>query len=405
MKKQKTQKKKELYKGITLTVLILLALVLLQIFSQLPTVDVTNKRTSLSIDSRIDRLEKQMKQVSTETAFGGYGAHTATARPSKEQLQWFVTASLLYYSPCVGGTEFAFTDGSPLLNYPVEGRTKEMKFGWGAGFAVGLGLNLGFDNWDLKANYSHFSHGDSRSISTAGCSGATVIPMRGGVCSNPTTGGSWLATKAKSSYDFDFNAVDLQLGRNYFLSHLLSIRPFFGIKAAFIDLEQTTRYCGGDSDANPTLFCGQSFQFLGPNNLRVRESNNFKGAGPEAGLQGRWFLAKGFSFFADTVGSLIYGYLDVDHAEKISSSADENVQLSGNTHRMVPVAGLTAGIAYDLFFNDDKDHIGFRFGYDTQYYWRANQMLQVQQAGPSRYNRYSEDVGVRGIIFEGRWDF
>lgn len=383
--------------------MIIAALALLQILSHLGKLPITSATTG--IDLRIDRLEKQMNRVSTENAFGGYGAHTATARPSKEDCQWFVTAGLLYYSPSVGGTEFAFTDGSSTLNYPIEGRTKEMKFGWGAGFTVGLGLNLGFDDWDLKANYSHFSRSDSRSVSPSDCGKTTVIPLRGGVCVSPTNGGSWLATSAKSHYDFDFNAVDLQLGRNYFLSHFLSMRPFFGIKAAFINLEQTTRYCGGDSDAGLHAFCGENFQFLGPNNLRVREDNNFKGAGPEAGLQGKWFLAKGFSFFADTVGSLIYGYLDVGYSEKISSSAVDNVCLSGNTHRMVPMAGLTAGVAYDLFFNDDKEHIGFRFGYDTQYYWRANQMLQVQQPGPSRYNRYSEDVGLRGIIFEGRWDF
>lgn len=391
-----------------LALMVLSALVLLQIFSsygKLPATITTTKFASESIDSRIDRLEQQMNQVSTETAFGGFGAHTATARPSKEDHNWFITAGLLYYSPNVGGTEFAFTDNGSMISYPINGRTKDMKFGWGAGFTVGLGLNLSFDDWDLKATYSHFSHSDSRSVNPSDCGNATVVPLRGGVCVSPTNGGSWLAAKARSSFDFDFNSIDLQLGRNYFLSQLLSMRPFLGIKAAFIDLEQTTRYCGGNSDAGLQLFCGEHFQFLGPNNLRVREESDFKGAGLEVGFQGKWFLAKGFSFFADTIGSLIYGFFDVDHSEKVSSSSVENVRLSGNTHRIVPTAGITAGIAYDLFFNDDKEHIGFRFGYDTQYYWRVNQMLQVQQAGPSRYNRYSEDVSMRGIIFEGRWDF
>ena len=285
------------------------------------------------------------------------------------------------------------------MGYPLTGETKDINFGWTAGISAGLGINLDWDGWDLQANYQHLTQSKSREVSPSGCGNATVMPLNSALCSY--NDGVWISTGAKSSYDFDFNTVDLQLGRNYFLSHYMSARTFFGVKAAFIDLDQHSEFCGGDGNFT---FCNQRFDFLGGNALKVRDSNKFSGAGPEMGFQTQWFLAKGFSFFADGVASLMYGYFDVDHTENVSAE-DHRIDLTGNTHRMVPMAGIVGGMAYDIFFDDDKQHIGFRFGYDTQYYWRVNQMLHMESAGPSRYDRYSEDVALRGIVFEGRWDF
>ena len=356
------------------------------------------------MESRVDRLEKQMDEVGTDNAFGGFGAKTAIARPSKEDSNWFLTLDLLYWKPFVGGTEFAYTDNNPQLGYPVKGRTKEMSFDWNWGARVGLGYNFNFDGWDLYANYTHFGGGDSKSVSTGGCNNSVVVPLRGGLCLLNNTPSAFIGTKAKSQYDIDFDSIDVQLGRNYFLSKMLSMRPFFGAKIAWIDLEQETRYCGS-TGAGTHQFCGTTIVQLGPNVVKIKEDSDFKGAGPEVGFNSKWFLAKGFSFFADALGALCYGFFDVDHREKYSLNSNTRIKLSGNVHRMIPTAQITGGIAYDIFFDDDKQHLGFRIGYDGQYWWRANQMLKIDDAGPLKYERWSEDYSMQGITLQGRWDF
>ena len=182
------------------------------------------------------------------------------------------------------------------------------------------------------------------------------------------------------------------------------MRPAFGIKASFIDLKQVTRYCGG-SDDHDDVFCDVQMISLGADTLSIRETSDFAGAGPEVCLQSRWFLGKGFSFFAEALGSLLYGYFDVDRNEKLNSNDASRVNLSANTHRLVPMTQLQSGVAYDIFFDDDHQHIGFRLGYDMQYYWRVNQMVEIYNPSALRMDRYSEDFSLHGLLFDIRWDF
>lgn len=354
------------------------------------------------LHSRVEQLEKQMSQVGTENAFGGYGAKTACARPSKDNKNWFITGDVLYWSSTVGGTDFAFSDDSPTFTYPIKGRTKDVDFDWSFGFRVGLGYNFCRDCWDIYAEYTNFSNDGSRSVSGGGCGSSVILPLRGAVCPPDQAGAAaWQANNAKSSFDLDFQSVDLNIGRNYFISQFLSMRPFFGVKIGFIDLEQRTTY---SCNSNTSQLCGITFVGLDGNFIKITEDSDFSGAGLEMGLNTKWHLAKGFSFFANAMGALTYGYFDVDYKERYGET-DRRATLSGSTHRVVPTAQLHAGVAYDIFFDCDSQHIGFSLGYDTQYWWRVNQMLQMQQAGPSRYNRYSEDVGMYGVTFEARWDF
>ena len=354
------------------------------------------------LHSRVEQLEKQMAEVGTENAFGGYGAHTANARPTKDNNNWYITVDVLYWKAGVGGTEFAYSDNNPTPSYPVKGRTKEIDFSWDWGARVGLGYNFCHDGWDLYAEYTYFSNGSSSSTS-GGCN-SIVMPLRGGICTagDAANAQTFFASRAKSQFDFDFDSIDLNLGRNYFLSKYLSMRPFFGAKTAWIDLEQVTRYCGGSGNV---VFCGLPINALGPNTVKINESSDFWGIGPEVGFNGKWHLAKGFSFFADGLGALLYGYFDVDHKEKLSNIGSRRIKLSGNTHKMVPTAQIFAGVSYDIFFDCDRQHFGFRVGYDGQYWWRANQMLKIDDAAPLKYERWSEDVSMHGLTVDFRWDF
>ena len=123
------------------------------------------------------------------------------------------------------------------------------------------------------------------------------------------------------------------------------------------------------------------------------------------GFQSKLFLAKGFSFYADALGSLLYGFFRVEHKESITSSTNRRIDLTANTHKMVPTAHCQGGIAYDFFFDDERQHLGFSLGYDGQYYWRANQMIKIDDAGPIKYERWSEDFSLHGLAIQARWDF
>ena len=82
-----------------------------------------------------------------------------------------------------------------------------------------------------------------------------------------------------------------------------------------------------------------------------------------------------------------------------------HIDLTANTHRMVPTAHMEGGVAYDFFFDNDQQHLAFSLGYDGQYYFRANQMLKMGRAGPFTSDRWTEDFSLHGLAIKARWDF
>ncbi|GAB4186792.1 MAG: hypothetical protein Tsb0015_04850 [Simkaniaceae bacterium] len=359
------------------------------------------------MDSRIAELERQMEQVRVVTPNGTCGANTALARPVLDEecgccgSNFFVELSAIYWHPKVGGTEFAYTDQDPTGTFPIKGDVKDMDFSWEWGLKAGIGYNFVHDGWDVFLHYTWLDgHG---SESTSAGLNDTVIPLRAAASITQPQGTFIFCQTAKSQFDFAFNALDLELGRHFFVSEYLSLRPFAGLKAAWIDLEQKTRYFGGDP--NNTLLG------LGVNTVHVKDTSDFWGIGPRIGIGTKWHLCKGFSIFGDFSGALVYGSFDVDHKERYSALADVNrIKLSDKNHAFSPTFQYQIGIGYDTYVNCDRNHISIRLSFDSQYWWRANQMLKVDDVisndnAAVRYERISEDVSLHGVTLDLRVDF
>lgn len=361
------------------------------------------------IDSRVTELENQMQCVRTETSMGTYGARTATARPDVGGKGWFILADVLYWHAKVGGTEYAYSDQDPTASLPIKGRTKSIDFKWDWGLRFGLGYNFDFDSWDVRAQYTWFDSSGSDS-SRAGQS-SSLVPLRGsatitvpGAAPNANTPPIFLfCSSAKSQYNFDYQGVDVELGRAYFLSAWFSMRPFYGVKAAWFDQKQTTRYTGSgsvlDNDGLPVVLG------LEGSTVHVKDSCDFSGAGPRVGVDTQWHLGSGWSIFGNGAVALLYGFFDVKHREKWSQNERSNITLNANRNAFSPTLQLQLGLHYDTYLHQDKHHIGIGLGFEVQYWWRQNQMLKVDDAQVFKYERYSEDINMYGLTLDIKWDF
>jgi hypothetical protein len=290
-----------------------------------------------------------------------------------------------------------------------------MDFSWDWGVKAGVGYNFEHDGWDAYLHYTFFdTNGDDKSF--AGLND-TVIPIRGAssITAAPlgetdSSNGTFVyCTHAKSQYDFDFHSLDLELGRNFYVSKNLSLRPHFGVKAAWIDLEQITRYTGGD----PVTDATSSFNGLGigANTVHTKDKSNFRGVGPRTGFNTEWYLGRGFSLFGETSLAMVFGLYDVEHKERYSLNVKNNrFRIEANRHGFSPTIQFQMGMSYKTYFNDDRNHLTLRLGYDSQYWWRVNQTIfvhdefQAQQL-PVDFKRYSEDASLMGITFDARLDF
>ncbi|MDN3507672.1 MAG: Lpg1974 family pore-forming outer membrane protein [Simkaniaceae bacterium] len=361
---------------------------------------------AMDMDTRVSQLEQQMNQVRTETAMGTYGATTAPARPAVEGHGFKFAFDILYWHTRMGGTEFAYTNDSDCSTFPITGELAEISLDWDWGFRVGLGYNFEHDDWDIMATYTLFNTNGGNSEGS-GANTSSVVGNRGWSLTpsggNEGAGNEFVcADEGKAKLKLDLDVIDLELGRNYFVSRDLSFRPHVGLETAWIKAEQNTEFTGGTPTSPARSFA------LGTNTFHVDDTNKFWGIGPRTGFNSNWYLGNGFSIFGDADLALHWGRFKVSHQESLSGddNANNTINISANMHRFVPKAGLTLGLRYGAYVFKQEQYISVALGYETQYWWRVNQSLIVDDSTIApQFHRASEDVGYQGVTFKFAWEF
>ena len=206
---------------------------------------------------------------------------------------------------------------------------------------------------------------------------------------------------AKSVCEIKYQAIDIELGRDYYISKKLSLCPNWGLKSAFIDLSQKTEYTGGSQTTQGDL------QILGleGNTVSVRESSDFSGVGPRAGLNTRWYIGEGISLFGNLTGALLWGYCDVTHKEDYSFDTDTKIRLNADRSSFSPTIQYQLGLRYDTYMHHDIHHLSVGLSFEGEYWWRQNQMLKINDAQGFKYDRYTDDLALYGLTADIKWEF
>jgi len=350
------------------------------------------------MDERLDSLQKEMEEVSMQTRDGGYGALFQSASPEIEDTFWFGTLDILYWHPKIGRTEYAATKNGPVAMYPEKGRIKDHDFKWDWGFRAGVGMNVPHDHWDLYLNFTYFENDDTDSSHKT--PPATVYAVDG------FFGGNF--ERAKSHYEVLYLNFDLEVGRNYFVSSRLAFRPHIGVKAMRMHLQERVQYSFSSFEQGGSLI-GEFY--------RVRSRSDSDAIGPRIGVQGTWFLCYGFRLFSEFAAALLYEDDEVRQKERASpGSSIHNIDigLKGNEHHFTPFFQMYSGLSYGRYINNKKVYLLFKLGYEVQYYFNQNQMLEPNNftfgsnSPPStrlEYERNGEDVSFYGLTFSTRLDF
>ncbi len=335
------------------------------------------------LENQVRVLQSQVNAVATQTALDTPGVNTATGNPEVTGAKWYGTIEALYWHPKVMDTAFAYSNNITSHDVPIKGRTKRIKFDWEWGIRVGVGRLLDHDKWDVYLSFLCYRPHGSKGVSAQGLS--TLVPLQGVITDDANV------MLAKSQFKFDYYNFDLELGRHYFISSRLSLRPFFGVKNSWIRLKQKTRYSGG--------------QDLGLNTATITNSSDFWGMGSRFGLQSRWYVNKRWFLYSNLAGAFLYGFFDVNHREKHSINPQENMDIDDNDHRFSPMAEFAGGLGYGDYFNNRSVFVTLQLGYEGQYWWRQNQMVKVYETSPVRYESCSEDVTMQGLTIKLRVDF
>ena len=272
---------------------------------------------------------------------------------------------------------------------------QDIGFPWDFGFRVGAGYNLDYDQWDTQLYWTWFrteTHQSKRVF-------PEFIPISGGVLVTQQIhpeffaadiSGSFSAS-AKIDWTLLFNMIDAELGRNYWVSKGLSLRPFIGIKGGWINQSIAVHY-------------GDLIISSAPTGLSAKEyvKNNFWGIGPVGGLNTKWkirdFGSHFPSFFGDFSAATLWGTWICSDVYEDSSGAKVNVHTRNATLGGLMFRGLM-GVGWDVLFNKDRSRFSTQLGYETQLW--INQL----RVSTSQLIRLHDDLTLQGVTLNCRFDF
>lgn len=382
------------------------------------------KAANDDLTTRVTTLETQMNQISTQTAIGTFGAKGASGyAPLHDDYGVSLNVDVLYWHVYEGGT-YNFTRNfqgasesvgkaalaGGLAAYEFDTDAHNAHFDWDFGFKAGIRRRVPHDSWDFGGEFTYFRtkgrdvRGDVFPIETIAQNLISNRAFDANVLQ--TTTGAILSASTKWKIRFYDLIVDL--GRSYFFSHDLALKPTIGLKTSWIQQHASSMRNSAIAPASSSTAAG------GITGLQTLENskrkNNFWGIGPKIGIDTKWYIVSSFSLYGSVEAALLWGKFSIEVDETVLNTTSQLLAASrgflfsnttethSNPRRLVPNTTFDLGICWDFVFNKNKNNLEFKLGYENQYWWRQNYITDGTLNS-------ADDLGFHGGLFEVKFDF
>ena len=208
---------------------------------------------------------------------------------------------------------------------------------WNSGFKAGLGTVPCHDGWDVYGEYTWFHSKNSRSAE---------VPAPGGLLDN-----YWIVNlddlgninpfgfnSSSAKWTLNMNIVDLEIGRNFYISPRLMLRPFYGLKGTWQRQKMDVQFAGLDGD------------FTSQNKIK-----NW-GIGVRGGLDSSWHFTKSFSLIGDMALSGLYEYFKTTRFDTDTSAGvfANQINLVEKSYLLKPVIEWSLGLKWETGISCDQ---------------------------------------------------
>lgn len=213
-------------------------------------------------------------------------------------------AELLYWQPREGGDENWAQDITP-TGAEQSATILKGPFKFNPGFRVGLEYQASENAWDTALYYTHF-----QTNAKDHAAGNIYSAYLGNYFANNTNGENYgpFYDSANIHWDFSFQTIDVELGREFVIDEILTLRPFVGLKTAFIEQDIDTNWYGPKTK---DIF-GIIIPITTFSTATETIAQDFWGIGPSLGLDTTWPLYQSlhqtFSLIGNLSGALMWGH-------------------------------------------------------------------------------------------------
>ena len=300
----------------------------------------------------------------------------------------FLSADVLYLQAQENGLEYCILF-SPGPFQPVPGSVNNdliaPDFDWDFAFRLGAGYNFKRDGWDIGLNWLHL-HTDAIDRKLVGTDKVLFPVWTAPFLANP------FVFNASANLKIKLNLLDLELGRAFYVSKHLVIKPFGGLIAAWVDQDYKVEY----SDS-PNIFQDAH-----------KMENNFSGTGLVAGGRSRWFLGKSFSIYGDVLGALMYGEFQLSHDEFLTQpqQAPIDFDFDQKFHLTRALVNFALGLRWEENFSQGRYRAAVQLGYEFFLFFGQNQLFRfVDSQNQGAVVSNQGDLTLQGGVFSAHFDF
>lgn len=321
------------------------------------------------------------KKISLAVIFAtvaqGYALDAFTNSPVREKEQAKTSdlyAQFLYFSTSES-LDFAYVENGNANHFNHD--YKILKFDSAPGYRVGVGYNLSYDRLDTQFSYTWFQSfasarqkGQITSLSLA--SRLSLLEPFNSI---------------KVSSKLSYNIFDGDLGRYFYLSKRLQIRPFVGIKGGWI---------------NQNLHLEYEKDFIIEIAGKEKFANDFAGVGPKGGALLKFVFGQSMHNYFSLFGSLEAGFLwgRWKATDRFIDSLNTKIDFITSPRNFgALVFHSMFGFSWDYNFNKNSKHLSMQIGYEIQDWLNYLQIFTNISGG------MNSDLILQGLNLGLRVDF
>ena len=272
------------------------------------------------------------------------------------------------------------------------------------GFKAGIGANFTHDGWDSLIRYT-WLHSQATEVSASknfSYGHDSVFSKFVEFNSSTTT-----INRSSSSWNLRFNTGDWELGRAFYISPKLILRPYLGLKGSWQHqyysvylqdlMNETIKLDILDATSTTT------------GSYTIHNKQSFWGVGIRPGLSSCWELTDHLSIFGETSFSALWGYFDTTRTDVATqTTTDEKIASFNNltvtnanqrNHTICPVLELMIGLRWEVMCSNDDYRIRLQAGWEEQVWFNQNHFINI-----NGFNPYGS-LNLQGLTIELRIDF
>ena len=322
----------------------------------------------------------------------------SVAPRAKHGAEITASADFIWWKTHIDGMEYGVTGindaGSNVPNFTntSKGHIHQPDFDFKQGFKLGLGLDFAHDGWDLFGEYTWLAGGDQKNSFSAkpglgAASTLSVVDPHGQIAVLSTQKGS-------SKWEQHFNVLDLMLGRNFFISRYLTIRPSVGLKSAWIEEELKLDYSS------------TTVQFLsnGVISAKLLRKQNMWGLGARFGFDGVWHFVKNWGLYGNISVTALWSDFHVKSKTKTlavptpgsAAATTTNLNNRESIQNVMAVIETGLGVTYMTWFHHDKYQFQVQAGWEEQVWVNFNHFVETAVNG---------DLSLQGLTIKAGFIF